>query len=365
MKIKKKKQSLLRRKLLYGLALFGLLIMVLATFIVAPLDYRVEMDEYTRLAFCYTRTAAAYIDGDRVLDYAKPIDGDSRKGYFTDDYYDEVMAFLVSTQKECHLMSSYYVIVPYDEYVTYVWDAYSADQPCPQGYSEKYGNNAQSVVAFSFKKDPEEKITIINDKTWGDIACAYSPIFNSAGEPVALAGVDISIQGIIDAAIINVLIADAIILALTLTSITLGYVFINRRIVRPIRILNAASKEMVKDIDHDRFSELDIHTRDELEELANSFGKMHGDLCDYIARLSAVTAEKERISAELNIATQIQAGMLPRDFPAFPEREEFDLYASMDPAKEVGGDFYDFFLIDDECQAKEYLPHCLWLTQRR
>ena len=341
------RQRPLGRRLLIGLALFGFLIMVLATFIVAPLDYRAEMDEYSRLAFCYTRTAAEFIDGDRVLDYLKPIDGDSRKGYYTDDYYDDVMKFLVSTQKECHLMNSYYVVVPYDEYSTYVWDAYSSDRPCPQGYSEDYNGDAKKVVASSFKKDPEETITFFHDETWGDIACAYSPIFNSAGEPVALAGVDISIQGIIDAAIINILITDSIILALTLIAITIGYMFIKRRLVRPIGILNAASKEMVEDIDHDRFSDLNIHTHDELEELANSFGKMHSDLCDYIARLSAVTAEKERISVELNIATQIQADMLPRDFPAFPERKEFDLYASMDPAKEVGGDFYDFFLIDD------------------
>lgn len=62
-------------------------------------------------------------------------------------------------------------------------------------------------------------------------------------------------------------------------------------------------------------------------------------------------AEKERISTELNIATQIQAGMLPCIFPAFPERLEFDIYASMQPAKEVGGDFYDFFLIDENTLA--------------
>ncbi|MBR3629132.1 MAG: PP2C family protein-serine/threonine phosphatase [Oscillospiraceae bacterium] len=58
--------------------------------------------------------------------------------------------------------------------------------------------------------------------------------------------------------------------------------------------------------------------------------------------------EKQRIGAELNVATKIQADMLPSIFPAFPERSEFDLYASMNPAKEVGGDFYDFFMIDDD-----------------
>jgi sigma-B regulation protein RsbU (phosphoserine phosphatase) len=61
-----------------------------------------------------------------------------------------------------------------------------------------------------------------------------------------------------------------------------------------------------------------------------------------------VTAEKERISAELSMATNIQAAMLPHIFPAFPDRPDFDIYASMKPAKEVGGDFYDYFLIDQD-----------------
>ena len=60
-----------------------------------------------------------------------------------------------------------------------------------------------------------------------------------------------------------------------------------------------------------------------------------------------MSAEKERINTEMNLARSIQASALPSDFPAFPDRNEFDLYASMTPAKEVGGDFYDFFLIDE------------------
>ena len=75
---------------------------------------------------------------------------------------------------------------------------------------------------------------------------------------------------------------------------------------------------------------------------------MELEINEYIQDLTSVTAEKERIGAELNVATQIQADMLPRIFPAFPERTEFDIYATMNPAKEVGGDFYDFFLVDDD-----------------
>ena len=75
---------------------------------------------------------------------------------------------------------------------------------------------------------------------------------------------------------------------------------------------------------------------------------MVSELNEYIQNLSRVTAEKERIGAELDVARHIQASMLPCIFPAFPERHEFDIYASMTPAKEVGGDFYDFFLVDDD-----------------
>ena len=68
----------------------------------------------------------------------------------------------------------------------------------------------------------------------------------------------------------------------------------------------------------------------------------------YLTDLKTATAEKERIGTELSLATRIQANMLPNIFPPFPERNEFDVYASMTPAKEVGGDFYDFFLIDED-----------------
>ncbi len=92
---------------------------------------------------------------------------------------------------------------------------------------------------------------------------------------------------------------------------------------------------------------LDIKTGDEIEELGTAFNTMAHNLEKYIENLSKMTAEKERIGAELDVATKIQASMLPCIFPAFPEREEFDIYASMTPAKEVGGDFYDFFMIDE------------------
>ena len=92
---------------------------------------------------------------------------------------------------------------------------------------------------------------------------------------------------------------------------------------------------------------VEIRHNDEIGELGEAFNRMTGDLRNYIADLTKVTAEKERIGAELDVAAKIQRDMLICEFPAFPERKEFDLYATMRPAKAVGGDFYDFFMVDD------------------
>jgi sigma-B regulation protein RsbU (phosphoserine phosphatase) len=95
--------------------------------------------------------------------------------------------------------------------------------------------------------------------------------------------------------------------------------------------------------------EVVIKTGDELEQLAVSFNMMTSQLRRHIEEIARVTAERQRIDTELDIATRIQVSMLPVNFPPFPGRKrEFDLYAEMHPAKEVGGDFYDFFFGDDD-----------------
>ena len=91
-----------------------------------------------------------------------------------------------------------------------------------------------------------------------------------------------------------------------------------------------------------------IHLRNELGALSEGISDMVVSIDQYLSEIQTITSEREKIAAELSVATKIQAEMLPSTFPAFPERKEFDLYATMNPAKDVGGDFYDFFLIDDD-----------------
>ena len=113
--------------------------------------------------------------------------------------------------------------------------------------------------------------------------------------------------------------------------------------VRPILKLT----EGVKEIAHGNLDKkLEIETGDEIELLANSVNAMTVDLKAYMENLSRVTADKERIATELSVARKIQAGMLPSVVPDFSGQAAFDLAAGMTPAKEVGGDFYDFYWLD-------------------
>ena len=116
------------------------------------------------------------------------------------------------------------------------------------------------------------------------------------------------------------------------------------KIRRPVSHLTAGVKRMGSGELDER---LKVKGDDELADLGHAFNKMADDLQHYIADLSRVMEEKHRAQAELNVATQIQEDMLPKLFPAFPDRKEFDIYATMTPAREVGGDFYDFFMLDD------------------
>lgn len=117
------------------------------------------------------------------------------------------------------------------------------------------------------------------------------------------------------------------------------------RITAPVLELDAGARIIGNgDLDH----RLELTSGDEIQELAETFNRMTRNLKAYIHDLTETTAAKERIESELQVATEIQASLLPRLFPPFPDRPEFEIYAVMDPAKEVGGDFYDFFFIDDK-----------------
>ena len=180
------------------------------------------------------------------------------------------------------------------------------------------------------------------------------PILDSAGEPVAVLAADLSMQEITRVWQRYWMIVGAEILILVTFFLFSMYQWLRKRVIAPLKQLEEVSASFVEssrqtqDPSRIDYKRADIHTGDEMEVLSDALNAMFDDTRRYMTNLLSVTAEKEKIGAELNVATQIQADMLPRIFPAFPDRREFDLYAFMHPAREVGGDFYDFFLIDED-----------------
>jgi len=128
--------------------------------------------------------------------------------------------------------------------------------------------------------------------------------------------------------------------------LTLAVIGIARAIIRPLQMLTAATDQVASG--NFDMALPTVHSDDEVGILTRDFQAMQASLKEYIKNLTETTAAKERIQSELKVATNIQASLLPRIFPPFPDHPEFDIYASMVPAKEVGGDFYDFFFIDEK-----------------
>ena len=119
---------------------------------------------------------------------------------------------------------------------------------------------------------------------------------------------------------------------------------IANRFVNPILALIDGVKRIAQgNLDE----KVEVHRNDELALLADSVNDMAGNLKEHIRNLSIVTAEKERIATELSVAKDIQEGMLPRNFGELSQNNGFELFATMAAAKEVGGDFYDFYMLDD------------------
>lgn len=120
---------------------------------------------------------------------------------------------------------------------------------------------------------------------------------------------------------------------------------VSRRFVKPIHSLADGVREISQgNLD----KQLTVQTGDELEHLSVCFNAMGHELKDYMKNLEQATAERERVATELGVATKIQADMLPGNFREVSEHRAFDIFASMQPARAVGGDFYDFYLVDEK-----------------
>lgn len=188
---------------------------------------------------------------------------------------------------------------------------------------------------------------VITDNSYGYNYTSVSPILDENGVAIAEIQYILDMQDVRDHLNSFLYHMLGISLGIICVALLLYMMFVRKTVIHPIGRLAKFTTEITESGKFEK-QQIIINTRDEIEELGKSFNIMLEELEDYIENLTAVTAEKERIGAELNVATQIQLSMLPCIFPAFPDRDEIDIYATMTPAKEVGGDFYDFFMVDEK-----------------
>ncbi len=195
--------------------------------------------------------------------------------------------------------------------------------------------------------------TISIDKT-GLFIYGGDALLDKDGQVVCNIGVDMNLQFLFSRLGIFALQLMAILLIMTLIihAVSIHYA---KKSLQPIEEITAVADRFTENFQKQDalpaegiYKNVDGGFIVEFNKLVTALQTLEDGLHNYMDQLNAATRERERISTELTLATAIQLHMLPNIFPPFPERAEFDLYASMDPAKEVGGDFYDFFMVDSD-----------------
>ena len=219
------------------------------------------------------------------------------------------------------------------------------------GYWEEI--DAEAAAHFLSWDGQGKRYEITNTPEWGWLCTTGTPLYSEAGELAGYILVDLSLRTVIAEMRSFIIIFTLSILAINLIATFISIHRQKKQVVEPIGSITKAAEAYREDHVNGtqtgaHFAELTIRTGDELENLSRAMQDMEQDIAEFTENLAAVTAEKERVATELNMAAGIQAHMLPNTFPAFPDRSEFSIYATMTPAKEVGGDFYDFFMLDGD-----------------
>lgn len=252
------------------------------------------------------------------------------------------------------------LVVPDDDSVTFYIDCCveeMGDDPEAQleyGTDVLYTDAAAGEADFQkyllvwelYKQNKGTEEPLVTDNSYGYNYTSVTPILDENGVAIAEIQYILDMQSVreyLNSFLYNIF---GIALAIICVALFLYMAFVRRAVIDPVGKLAEFTAGVLEGEKFER-KQISINTGDEIESLGKAFNIMIEELENYIENLMFVTAEKERIGAELNVATEIQLSMLPCIFPAFQDRSEIDIYATMTPAKEVGGDFYDFFMVDE------------------
>ncbi len=330
----KKKQSVSKKALL-SIIIYTLFFSFIICVAGSLIFYRVTGKIYNDQGYVVANIILNDIDHDKIAEYTQ--------SWEADEYYHEMEEYLHHIE-EYSGAAYIYIAVPYqDGTMRYVYDSdtYIGDSdPIAASFEEIWNAYTKGVRPDSY--------LIRMSKKYGFLTSSCLPVKDSTGATVALLFVDTHMNEILSTLLKFVLHMVAISLVLMILFCHFNWYAMRKNFLGPVMKIKSNVSKFVQNNAQVDDSLTTIKTGDEIEDLAMSVYDMEKDIVNYIDNLQTITAEKERINSELDVAKRIQLGILPREFPPFPNRKEFDIYATMDPAKEVGGDFYDFFLLDDD-----------------
>lgn len=193
------------------------------------------------------------------------------------------------------------------------------------------------------KKDEDYEVT---DNEYGKVCMNVMPICDKDNNILALIGADNDIQYIENMAtsnLVRMLIIAMIAFALTFI---IALILIRRSVIRPIQVLSDRMRSFVRDRkDHIETERRKTIYVDEMTDIENAFEKMTEDINQYVSDISTLTRVQVHTQTELEVASKIQSGIVPGEY--FLPGEQFEVYGSLKTAREVGGDFYDVFRLDN------------------
>ncbi len=365
-----KKRSLVV-KFIIGFVILGLLMAVFAMYF-GYTGFKNSMEEqYHENAYLIADTAESIIldtvtkeELAEFVEAAKGTDKAEQERVMSLGRYKKIKSELDNLRKNMQLTDIYLtyfdpeVLHNYTEGDTdwkpllYIIDCYyNESEQFLLGQSSSMNPKNKELFAEVMETKSNQDDFIISNGDFGYNISALKPILSDDGEVIAVIAVEEPMRLVVSSTKAFLIRTMSAILFAIVAVIILFVIYMYKSVIAPVRLIASEAVRFGEnnDITDESMESLEnIKTGDEIETLSDSIAKMEKDMLVYVDNIKTITAEKERIGAELHVATKIQADMLPSIFPAFPEREDMDIYASMDPAKEVGGDFYDLFMIDED-----------------
>ena len=336
---------------------------LLFTAIVGAIGYNTFTDsltqEYNDSAFRTAKSAAVLVDGDRIDEYLeteRDKNGTEEAPFISAEYNTLWNQMDLLCQKQ-NVTLIYVIKVDTSDYGRFesVFNTVHADSgytPWAVGYKRETTNDEYRKIYRDIYECGMEQGTIVRTEGLGGRAAHITsliPIKNSEGKVSAILCVERPME---ELALGRLEYLKNVILttfSLMLTACVFLALYIKRNFADPIETISAEATRFSRDPSSDEKTLLEgVSAIREIRMLADSINKMENDTIRYMEEITQVTAEKERMAVELSLAATIQSNMLPSTFPPYPHRRDFDVYASMDAAKEVGGDFYDFYLLDND-----------------